>query len=108
MGDIRITCRVPARPFPTKPGEHRIALTAATATYEFSSSGNKKLVPSELHVIGGGSGPEPEPEWIEFYVHIPLDSEELDAEARRYIARLQESATPEQKYNLQKSFKRRH
>jgi hypothetical protein len=28
---------------------------------------------------------------------IPLDSEELDAEARRYLAKLEESMTPEQR-----------
>jgi hypothetical protein len=31
-GDIQITCRIPARPFPPKPGQHRNGLTAATTT----------------------------------------------------------------------------
>lgn len=97
VGDIRITCRVPARPFPTKPGESRNGLTAASIAYEISSTRTKKLVPSEVHVVGGGFGPEPETEWIDFYVHIPLDSKELDAEARRYLAKLEESMTLEQK-----------
>jgi hypothetical protein len=100
LGDIHITCRVPARPFPTKPGESRNGLRAATTAYEISANGSKKLVPSEVHYVGGGGGgfgPDPEPEWVDFYVHIPLDSEELDAEARRYLAKLEESMTPEQK-----------
>jgi hypothetical protein len=100
LGDIHITCRVPARPFPTKPGESRNGLRASTTAYEISANGSKKLVPSEVHYVGGGGGgfgPDPEPEWVDFYVHIPLDSGELDAEARRYLAKLEESMTPEQK-----------
>jgi hypothetical protein len=97
LGSIRITCRVPPRPFPAKPGESRNGLTAATAAYEILVSGSRKLVASEVYLVGGGFGPEPEPEWVDFYVHIPLDSEELDTEARRYLAKLEESMTPEQK-----------
>ena len=100
VGDIRIKCRVPARTFPTKPGETRNGLTAVTTTYEVAADGSKKLVPSEVHVFGGGGdgfGADPEPEYVDFYVHIPLDSEELDAEARRYLAKLEASMTPEQK-----------
>jgi hypothetical protein len=104
LGDIRITCRVPARPFPTTPGgEVRYGLRAATTAYEISADGSKKLVPSEVHIIGGGGGgfgPDPGPEYVDFYVHIPLDSEELDAEARRYLAKLEDSMTPEQKAQL--------
>ena len=101
LGSISITCRVPARPFPTTPGgEPRSLLKVATTAYEISADGTKKLVPSEVHVVGGGGGgfgPEPAPEWVEFDVLIPLDSEELDAEARRYLAKVEESMTPEQK-----------
>ena len=96
LGSIRITCRVPARPFPAKPGESRNGLTAATTAYEILVSGSRKSVASEVYLVGGGFGPEPEPEWVDFYVHIPLDSEELDTEARRYLATLEESMTPEQ------------
>ena len=102
VGDIRIRCRIPARPFPTKRGESRNGLTAATTAYEISADGSKKLVPSEVHVFGGGFGPDPEPEYVDFYVHIPLDSEELDAEARRYLAKAEQSMTPEQKSQLKK------
>lgn len=97
LGDIRITCRVPQRPFPTKPGEFRNGLRAETTAYEISANGTKKLVPSEINVTGGGFGPDPEPEWVDFYVNIPLDSEQLDAEVRRCLANLERSMTPEQK-----------
>ena len=103
VGDIRIRCRIPARPFPAKPGESRNGLTAATTAYEVSADGSKKLVRSEVHVFGGGGdgfGAEPEPEYVDFYVHIPLASEELDAEARRYLTKLLASVTPEQKAQL--------
>jgi hypothetical protein len=100
LGGVRITCYVPARPFPTKPNETRYGLKAATTAYEISADGAKKLVPSEVHIVGGGGdgfGPDPEPEWVEFDVLIPLDSKELDAEARRYLAKMEESMTAEQK-----------
>jgi len=94
LGGTRITCRVSARPWP------RDGLKAATAAYEISADGSKKLVPSEVHVVGGGGdgfGPNPELEWVEFDVLILLDSKQIDAEARRYLAKLEESMTPEQK-----------
>jgi hypothetical protein len=101
LGGIRITCRVPARPFPTTPGgEPRYLLKVATTANEISADGTKKLVPSEVYVVGGGGGgfgPDPGPEWVEFDVLIPLDSEELDAEVHRYLAKLVESMTPEQR-----------
>jgi hypothetical protein len=97
LGGIHITCRVPARPFPTKPGESRNGLRAATTAYEISANGSKTLVPSEVHVFGVGFGPDPAPEWVDFDVLIPLDSKELDAEARRYLAKFEESMTPEQR-----------
>ena len=101
LGGIRITCRVPARPFPTTPGgERRYSLKAATTAYEILRDGSKKLVPSEVHIVGGGGdgfGADPAPEWVEFDVLIPLDSKELDAEVRRYLAKMMGSMTPEQK-----------
>lgn len=104
MGDIRIRCRIPARPFPpTKPGESRNGLTAATTAYEVSADGDTKLAPSEVQVFGGGGdglGANPEPEYVDFYLHLPLNSAEADAEARRYLAKLEESMTAEQKSQL--------
>lgn len=92
LGDIQITCRVPARPFPTEPGgASRNGLRAATTAYKISPDGTRKLVPSEVNQTGGGGdgfGPDPEPEWVVFHVHIPLESAERDAEARRYLAKL--------------------
>jgi len=38
---------------------------------------------------GGGVGPDPEPEWVDFYVHIPLEPAERDAEARKYLAKVE-------------------
>lgn len=96
LGDIQITCRVPTRPFPTKPGESHNGLRAATTAYKISRDGSKELVPSEVHQSGGGFGPDPEPEWVDFYVHIRLESAERDAEARRYLAKLGKSMAPEQ------------
>lgn len=100
LGGVHITCHVPARPFPTKRGETRYGLRVATNAYEISADGSKKLVPSEVHIVGGGGGgfgPKPEPEWVDFDVLIPLDFKELDAEVRRYLAKLEESMTSEQK-----------
>jgi hypothetical protein len=100
LGGTHIKCRIQARPFPSELGEVRNGLTATTTAYEIPTNGNKTLVPSEVHVVGGGSGPDQE--WVDFYVHIPLDSEELDAEARRYLAKMLASMTPEQKGQLTK------
>ena len=108
LGEILITCRVPERSFPTTPGEIRNGLKAATATYQISPDGGKKLVPSEVHQVGGGFGrPYPEQEWIEFYVHIPLEPAERDDEARRYLANL-ETLAPKQitKENRQQALAR--
>ena len=94
LGDIQITCRVPARPLPTKSGEIRYGLKVATGAYQISPDGSKKRVPSEEHQMGGGgSGPE---EWAIFYVHIPLEPTERDDEARRYLAKLEKSTAPQQ------------
>jgi hypothetical protein len=92
LGEILITCRVPARPFPTTPGESRNGLKASTVTYKISPDGGTERVPSEVHESGGGFGLDPEQEWVIFYVHIPLEPAESDAEARRYLAKLEKLA----------------
>jgi hypothetical protein len=95
LGDIQITCRVPARPFPTKPGESRNGLSVATTAYRISPVGSKGLVPSEVHQSGAGTdgaGPDPEREWVAFHFHIPLESAERDAEVRRFLAKIEEMA----------------
>ena len=88
----------PGAAVPTEPGgEGRYGLKAATTVYKIFPDGSRKLVPSEVHQFGGGGGfgPDPEPEYVDFYVHIPLGSEERDAEARRYLAELEKSMPPE-------------
>ena len=95
VGDIEITCRVAARPFPSKPGESRNGLTAATEAYLTSSDGTEMLVPSEVIVHGGGGGGfmvAEGQEWVAFYVHIPLDAAERDSEARNYLDKMLNSA----------------
>jgi hypothetical protein len=97
VGDIQITCRVPARSFPTNPGTSRNGFKAVTSAYKVSSDGSKKLVLSEVHQYaggGGGFGANSEPEWVEFLVHIPLEPAERDAEFRRYLAKLEKSLAP--------------
>ena len=96
LGTIEITCCVPARPFPTKPGEIRNGLGAATRAYKVSPHGNRELVPSEVKQSGGGSQPDPELEWVDFYVHIQLKDAERDAEVRRYVDKLFKSMVPDQ------------
>ena len=94
LGDIQITCSVPARPLTSKPGESRNGLRAATIAYKISPDSSKESVPSEVHQYGsggGGIGPVRQPERVLFFVHIPLESAELDAESRRYLAKMQES-----------------
>jgi hypothetical protein len=88
LGDIQITCGVPARPLPTKPGEFRKALEVATTVYQITLDVRKELVPSNVQGIGGGVDGRGQPERAVFSVHIPLDSEELDAEAQRYLAKM--------------------
>jgi len=97
LGTIRIRCRVPQRPFPTKPGEFRPGIRAETTAYEILANGTKTLAPSEVTLIGGGFRPDPELEWVDFYVKIPLESDQLDKEVRRYLAKLERAMTPEQK-----------
>src|ERR1700680_2506956 len=103
LGDIQVTCSVAARAFPTKPGEVRYGLRAATTAYKISPDGSQTLVPSEVHQSGGGSGTNPglvgtnpELEWVVFYVHIPLDAAERDAEFLRYLAKMEKLLAPQQ------------
>ena len=89
LADIQIRCHVPARPFPTKPGEGRYMLRVTTFVYEVSQDGSKQLVPSEVHQSGGGS--DLGQERVDFLVHVPLDPAERDAEASRYLAKIEKS-----------------
>jgi len=95
LGDIQIRCRVPARPFPIKPGgEGRNMLKVVSVAAQIYADGSKKPVLSEVHPTGGGS--DPEKEWVDFYVHIPLEPAERDDEARRYLAKIEKALPPQQ------------
>jgi hypothetical protein len=96
LGNIQITCRVPARAFPNKPGgEGRYALKVKTVASQISADGSKRPVPSEAYPTGGGVGGDPEQEWVDFYIHIPLEVAERDAEAEKYLAKLEKSGPPQ-------------
>ncbi|MCU1304796.1 MAG: hypothetical protein JWQ87_5080 [Candidatus Sulfotelmatobacter sp.] len=89
LGLIQIRCHVGARLFPLTPGSFRNGLKADATVYNIAVEGARKPVPSEVTVSGGGlSG---ETEWVDFYIHIPLEVAERDAEIRRYIATLERS-----------------
>jgi hypothetical protein len=94
LGDIQITCSVPARPFSTTAGESRSLLKVATVAHQILPDGSKKLVRSETNQTGGGS--DTEAESVYFYVHIPLEPVERDAEANRYLAKLEKSMPSQQ------------
>lgn len=92
LGDIQITCSAPARPYSW--GDSRSPLKIATAAYQVLPDGSKKLVPSETKQTGGGS--DTEVESVYFYVHIPLEPAERDAEANRLLAKMEKSMPSEQ------------
>ena len=83
---IEITCTVPARPIPNKPGEGRNGLNAATTAYEVSPDSMRKEVPSNVIVSGGGQ--KQEKESVFFTLYLPLDRAGRNREARRYFDRL--------------------
>jgi hypothetical protein len=94
LGLIQIRCDVAARPWPLKPGIVRNGLQAEAAVYKISADGTRHLVPSEVNVSGGGlSGTM---EWVDFYINIPLDPADRNAEIRRYLANLDRSVADEQ------------
>jgi len=87
LGLIQIRCHVAARPWPLEPGVVRNGLKAETTVYQISADGTRSLVPSEVNVSGGGLSDAKE--WVDFYINIPLDPAERDAEIRRYLANLE-------------------
>jgi len=89
---IGAICSVPARPFPTKPGEGLNGLRAATTTFEITENGDRKEVPSRAEASGGGRNDEQGREWVDFAIYLPLDPAEREIEARKYIANLKKSA----------------
>jgi hypothetical protein len=91
LGDIQIRCSVAARPVPPKPGENRKMLNPKTVAYQIFANDSKKSVPSETHPTGGGFDGDTQAEWVDFYLHLPLDASELDEEAQRFLAKLEQS-----------------
>lgn len=85
LGNIRIRCSVPARPFPSKPGESRNGLGATAFAYDVTKGAGKQAVTAEVKPTGGGSGDGRD--WILFDVLIPLKPADLDAEAHRYLTK---------------------
>src|SRR6266550_4820223 len=90
LGLIQVRCSVNARPWPSKPGDVRDGLKAAVTVYKVSVDGTRKVVPSEVKLSGGGSGDAAE--WVDFYIDIPIDAVERDAEASRFLANLERGA----------------
>jgi hypothetical protein len=89
---IEVVCSVPARPFPSKPGEFRNGLRAATTAYEIAQNGDRKEVPSKADASGNGG--DFKREWVSFCVYLPLDPAEGEIEARRYVANLKKMGEP--------------
>jgi hypothetical protein len=89
---IEVVCSVSARPFPSKPGEIRNGLRAATTAHEIAQNGDRKEVPSEADASGGGGDLKQGREWVNFSIYLPLDPAEREIEARRYIANLKKLA----------------
>ena len=102
VGDIRVHCSVPARPVSLKPGEGLMPFSAKTANaFLLLPNGSVKEVSAD--VIGIGSGHDQTTRaWAEFYLHLPLDPAQREAEARRALARL-ESELAEEKSHSQKT-----
>lgn len=103
VGDIQITCSVPARSFPTKPGEVLNGLTVATTAYEVLSNEGEKPVPSETKVTfvmkGFGSVPTGY-EGVLFSLHIPLLPAARKVEARRYLDKWKDEMPPDLRSEL--------
>ena len=96
VGDIQIQCRVPARLYSSRPDGGLEMLKVVTVTSEVSTDGGKKPVPSEVNATGGRSDGESETEWVLFHFHLPLEPAERDAEADRFLAKIEKSLPPGQ------------
>ena len=101
VGEIQVRCSVPTRPVTLKPGEGLSALSAKSAKASLLlAGGGKREVPAEVNGTGGGerSGRA----YVDFYLHLPLDASQREAEARRALARLdgelaKDKSRPQQK-----------
>ena len=98
LGIIYIACTVPQRPLPSTPGSKRLGLLQVrTTAYEVSRDGREKLVGSEVNVTSGmrGVGVAADQEVVWFFLDLPLDPAEQQAEAERYWAKIQDRMPPE-------------
>jgi hypothetical protein len=90
---IEMACTAPARPLPASPGDSRNGLRAATTAIEVASDGSKKPVPTQTEGQGGGRGEmygaTASEEFVTFYIFIPLETTERDAEISRYLDRFE-------------------
>ena len=77
-----------------KPGEVRNGLKAEAAVYKISADGTRNSVPSDVNVSGTGS--RGTTDWVDFYINIPLDPADRDAEIRRYLAILDRGVADDQ------------
>jgi hypothetical protein len=89
---IEVECNVPARPFPTRPGESRNGLRAVATAYQVGPDDVRKEVPSETNDRGGGQNGFGAPEFVWFTITLPLDPADRMLEAQRWISKLQETA----------------
>lgn len=101
LSQMDITCSIPARPFPSKPGETRSGLQARTNVYELLDDGSKRAVASDVIVHGGGSeGWDGNPvDWVGFYAYIPLDPPQRDEEVLKFLTQIEAHLAPEQLTN---------
>ena len=88
LGNIQIRCSVPARPFPSKPGESRNGLGANAIAYDVTKDSGQQAFAAKVNPTGGGSGDGRD--WVLFDILIPLRPADLDAEAHRYLTKLME------------------
>ena len=89
VGDIRVHCSVPAKPVTLKPGESLWAVTTKAArAFLLLPTGAVQEVPVEVIGVGSGNNNQTQA-WTNFYLHLPLDPLQRDAEARRGLARLE-------------------
>ena len=93
LAEIQLQCNIAGRPFPIKPGETRNGLRATATAAQETPHGGERETAVQVNVSGGGS--DQTSEWVRFSVIVPLDPAEREAEARRYLARLDQLAALE-------------
>ena len=101
VGDIRVRCSVPSRPVTLKPGEGLMAFGAKTAeAFLLLPNGRTHEVAAEIKGSGGGN--DQTRAWADFYLHLPLEPAQRDAEARRALARLESEIAKDKSHSQKK------